>query len=63
MTGNDLNAILGLRLEDPAESVFTKQAKVDAINTAQKTIVNMVDNGYLTELETILDNQDRKSVV
>lgn len=57
MTGNDLNAILGLRLEDPAESVFTKQAKVDAINTAQKTIVNMVDNGYLTELETILDNQ------
>lgn len=53
MTGDELNANLGLRLEDPAESVFTKQAKVDAINLAQKTVVNMLDNGYLTELEAI----------
>ena len=57
MTGNDLNAILGLRLEDPAESVFTKQAKVTALNVAQKTVVNMVDNGYLTELESIINDQ------
>tara|TARA_Y100001938_G_scaffold150482_1_gene241599 strand:+ start:7405 stop:8064 length:660 start_codon:yes stop_codon:yes gene_type:complete len=53
MTGNELSSNLGLRLEDPAESVFTKQAKVDAINLAQKTVVNMVDSGYLTELEQI----------
>ena len=57
MTGDDLNAILGLRLEDPAESVFTKQAKVTALNVAQKTVVNMVDNGYLTELESIINDQ------
>ena len=53
MTGNELNSILGLRVEDPAESVFTKQAKVDSINLAQKTICNIIDNGYLTELESI----------
>ena len=57
MTGNDLNSNLGLRLEDPAESVFTKQAKVDAINMASRTVVNMVDNGYLTELESIDEDQ------
>jgi hypothetical protein len=53
MTGNELSSNLGLRLEDPSETVFTKQAKVDAINIAQKTVVNMVDSGYLTELEQI----------
>ena len=52
-----MNSNLGLRLEDPAESVFTSQAKVDAINLAQKTIVNMLDNGYLTELEAIDEDQ------
>ena len=57
MTGTEMNANLGLRLEDPAESVFTEAAKVDAINLAQKTVVNMLDNGYLTELESIDDDQ------
>tara|TARA_Y100001938_G_C8095982_1_gene438180 strand:- start:3280 stop:3933 length:654 start_codon:yes stop_codon:yes gene_type:complete len=56
MTGTEMNANLGLRLEDPAEGVFTSQAKIDAINLAQKTTVNMLDNGYLTELEAINDN-------
>ena len=54
MTGNDLSSILGLRLEDPAQSVFTSQAKMDAINLAQRSVVNMVDNGYLDELESIV---------
>jgi hypothetical protein len=57
MTGNDLNANLGLRMEDPAQSVFTAQAKMDSVNLAQKTVVNMIDNGYLTELETIENDQ------
>jgi len=56
MLGSEMNANLGLRLEDPAESVFTSQAKVDAVNLSQKTVVNMVDNGYFTELERIEDN-------
>ena len=51
MTGNEMLTNLGLRLEDPAQSVFTQAAKLDAINIAQKTVVNMVDAGYLTELE------------
>ena len=57
MTGTEMSSNLGLRLEDPAESVFTAVAKVDAINLAQKTVVNMLDNGYLTELEQINDDQ------
>ena len=57
MTGNDLNSNLGLRLEDPAESVFTKQAKMDSINIAQRTTVNLLDNSYLTELEAIDNDQ------
>ena len=57
MTGTEMNSNLGLRLEDPAESVFTKQAKVDSINLAQKTVVNMIDNGYLTELEAVVEDQ------
>jgi len=54
MTGAQMLDNLGLRLEDPAESVFTNGAKLDALNLAQKTVVNMIDNGYLTELETII---------
>ena len=57
MTGNEMLSNLGLRLEDPAESVFTQAAKLDALNLAQKTVVNMVDNGYLQELETIANNK------
>ena len=52
MTGDALNTQLGFRMEDTAESIFTKQQKVDAINNAQKQLVVMVDNSYLSELET-----------
>ena len=54
MTGNDMLANLGLRVEDPAESVFTSSAKLDSLNLGQKTVVNMVDNAYLSELQTIV---------
>ena len=54
MTGTELSSNLGLRLEDPAESIFTASAKVDSINLAQKTVVNMLHNGYLTELENLI---------
>ena len=53
LTSYELNSILGLRVEDPSEQIFTKQAKTDSINLAQKSICNMIDNGYLTELESI----------
>ena len=54
MTGNEMLSNLGLRLEDPAATVFTSDAKLDALNLAQATVVNMIDSGYLTELEQIV---------
>ena len=51
MTGQEMLDNLGLRLEDPAQSVFTQDAKLDALNLSQKTVCSMIDNGYLTELE------------
>jgi len=53
MTGNDMLATLGLRLEDPQESSFTQTAKLDALNIAQKSVVNLVHNAYLSELQVI----------
>ena len=58
MTGNEMLDNLGLRLEDPAESVFTSAAKLDALNLSQKTVVNMIDNSYLAELQTDITNQN-----
>ena len=57
MTGNEMLATLGLRLEDPSESSFTSAAKLDALNIAQKSVVNLIHNAYLGELETIANNK------
>lgn len=53
MTGQQMLDNLGLRLEDPAQTIFTQAAKLDALNLAQKSVANMVDNNYLAELQTI----------
>jgi hypothetical protein len=53
MTGDVMVDMLGLRLEDPAESSFTSDAKVKAVNLAEKTVVNLINNAYLTELQFI----------
>ena len=50
MTGNEMLATLGLRLEDPAEASFTSTAKLDALNIAQRSVVNLVHNSYRGEL-------------
>jgi hypothetical protein len=57
MTGNEMLATLGLRLEDPQESSFTGTAKLDALNIAQKSVVNIIHNAYLTELQVIEANE------
>tara|TARA_Y100001970_G_scaffold282900_2_gene396861 strand:+ start:15 stop:659 length:645 start_codon:yes stop_codon:yes gene_type:complete len=57
MTGTELNTSLGLRMEDPTETVFTPQMKLDAINTAQRTVMNMIHNHYLTELQVTALNK------
>jgi hypothetical protein len=57
MTGNEMLSTLGLRLEDPEESSFTQTAKLDALNIAQKSVVNLIHNAYLGELQTIANNK------
>jgi len=57
MTGNEMLSTLGLRVSDPSESSFTQSAKLDALNIAQKSVVNLIHNAYLGELETIVNNK------
>lgn len=45
--------MLGLRLEDPDQASFTQATKIKAINIAQRTVVSLIDNAYLTELQSI----------
>ena len=49
MTGNEMLSTLGLRLEDPQESSFTQAAKIDALNIAQISVVNLVNNASSAE--------------
>lgn len=53
MTGDLMIDMLGLRMEDPEEASFTSDAKLKAINLAQKTVCNLIHNAYLTELQLI----------
>jgi hypothetical protein len=53
MDGTEMVDMLGLRLEDPSEASFTSATKIKAINIAQRTVVNLIDNAYLTELQNI----------
>jgi len=53
MDGTEMIDMLGLRLEDPSEASFTSATKIKAINIAQRTVVNLIDNAYLTELQNI----------
>ena len=53
MTGNEMLSTLGLRLEDPSESNFTQSAKLDSLNIAQRSVVNLINNAYLTDLQVI----------
>ena len=53
MTGTEMIDMLGLRLEDPDQASFTSATKIKAINIAQRTVVNLIDNAYLTELQEI----------
>ena len=53
MTGNEMLDTLALRLEDPTGTAFTAAAKLDALNIAQREVVNIIHNGYLTDLQVI----------
>lgn len=57
MTGNEMITSMGLRLEDPAKTVFTESTVLDALNFAQKTVCNMLDNSYLVELQQIAEDK------
>jgi hypothetical protein len=57
MTGAEMLTNLGQRLEDPAGTIFTTAVKLENLNIAQKNLVNMIHNAYLTELETVANNK------
>lgn len=53
MTGNEFLAALGNRMEDTGHSAFSSATKLEALNIAQNTVTNMLDNHYLRGLQTI----------
>ena len=61
MTGNDYKVKLGIRLDDVGENIFTPQIKMDAINSARRLLVSVMDNKYLGELETVDNDQSLSS--
>lgn len=52
MTGAELIDALGKRVEDESDVNFPVAHKLQALNTAQKTIVNLLHNYYLTPLKS-----------
>ena len=52
MTSAEMKTLLGLRMEDPNESNFIAATKYSALNVAQRTVANFLDESFLTELET-----------
>jgi len=53
MTVDQMLNELAQRLEDTNANEFSSQMKLDALNNGQDRLVTMVDNQYLTELETL----------
>jgi len=53
MTVDQMLSELAQRLEDINANEFSSQMKLDALNNGQDRLVTMVDNQYLTELETL----------
>lgn len=53
MTVDQMLSELAQRLEDVNANEFSSQMKLDALNNGQDRLVTMVDNQYLTELETL----------
>lgn len=51
MTSTEMKTLLGLRMEDPNENNFPATTKYSALNVAQRTVANFLDETYLTELE------------
>ncbi len=54
LEGQEMVDILDLRVEDPQRSTFPTAVKLDALNMAQRKLVNMIDNAFLTELATTI---------
>ena len=53
MNVNEMIAELTRRLEDIGGTEFTEVMKIDALNNAQDRLVSLLDNKFLTELETL----------
>lgn len=53
MNVNEMITELTQRLEDIGGTEFTQVMKIDALNNAQDRLVSLLDNKFLTELETL----------
>lgn len=52
MIETEMIDLLALRVEDPEKKAFSVETMYKALNLAQMTIINLIDNQMLTELET-----------
>ena len=53
MTGKEMIDLLALRLEDASKIDFPDSFKLEALDSAQTRVANMLANPYLTELEVL----------
>ena len=51
MTAAEMLTLLGLRMEDTGHVNFPSATKYSALNVGQRTVVNLINEAYLTELE------------
>jgi len=56
MTGTEIYALLGSRLEDPNGDTFTTDLKRKAVNLALRTVITLVDGSQLKELEQLVED-------
>ena len=58
MTGTEIYALLGSRLEDPNGDTFTTDLKRKAVNLALRTVITLADNSQLKELEQLVEDAE-----
>jgi len=56
MTGQEMLDLLALRLEDASKKNFSDWFKLEALNSAQLRLANLLNHAYLTELEVLQSN-------
>ena len=53
MTGKQMSALLGIRLDDPSEKNITEALKLEALNNAVLRVCELIDQSQLSDLEEL----------